>query len=93
MESDGSLGSLNQLKTRVEASGLDVVYEDLCTGSKFFDIEINKKSDLLYSLSEAYLNRTPCARMMRIEDRADKLFEISKKFNTNGIIHHSLKYP
>jgi benzoyl-CoA reductase/2-hydroxyglutaryl-CoA dehydratase subunit BcrC/BadD/HgdB len=76
----------------IENSGLDVVYEDLCTGSKFFDIRINKKSDLLDSLSEAYLNRTPCARMMRIEDRAEKLVEISRKFNTNGFIHLSLKF-
>jgi benzoyl-CoA reductase/2-hydroxyglutaryl-CoA dehydratase subunit BcrC/BadD/HgdB len=76
----------------IENSGLDVVYEDLCTGSKFFDVKINKKPDLLDSISEAYLNRTPCARMMRIEDRADKLAEISNKFNTNGIIHLTLKF-
>jgi len=76
----------------IESCGFNVVYEDLCTGSKFFDINIDKTKILLDSLSEAYLNRTPCARMMKIEERAKKLFEISKKFNTNGIIHHSLKF-
>jgi bcr-type benzoyl-CoA reductase subunit C len=78
--------------TFVELCGLNVVYEDLCTGSKFFDIKIDKNKDPLDSLSEAYLNRTPCARMMKIEDRAENLIEISKKFNSNGIIHHSLKF-
>jgi benzoyl-CoA reductase/2-hydroxyglutaryl-CoA dehydratase subunit BcrC/BadD/HgdB len=29
---------------------------------------------------------------MKIEERAEKLIEISKKFNSNGIIHHSLKF-
>jgi len=76
----------------IEDCGLNVVYEELCTGSKFFDMKINKTKDSLDSLSRAYLNRTPCARMMKIEERAEKLFEISKKFNTDGIIHHSLKF-
>ena len=76
----------------IENSGLNVVYEELCTGSKFFDMKIDKTQDPLESLSRAYINRTPCARMMKIEERAEKLIEISKKFNTNGIIHHSLKF-
>ncbi|MFW9972414.1 MAG: 2-hydroxyacyl-CoA dehydratase subunit D [Candidatus Odinarchaeota archaeon] len=76
----------------IESCGLDVVYEELCTGSKFFDMNIDKNKIPLDSLSEAYLNRTPCARMMRIEERAEKLIDISKKFNVNGIIHHSLKF-
>jgi len=76
----------------IEECKLNVVYEDLCTGSKFFDLNISKSKDLLSSLSEAYLNRTPCARMMNIEDRAKSIIEISKKFNVNGVIHHALKF-
>ena len=76
----------------IEECGLNVVYEDLCTGSKFFDLNITKSNDLLSSLSEAYLYRTPCARMMNIEERANKIYEMSKKFNTKGVIHHSLKF-
>lgn len=78
--------------TFIEECGLNVVYEEMCTGSKFFDMKIEKTKNPLDSLSKAYLNRTPCARMMKIEERAEKLIEISKKFNTNGIIHHSLKF-
>ena len=76
----------------IEDCGFNVVYEDLCTGSKFFDIQINKSNDLLSALGEAYLNRVPCARMMKIEDRAKNILNISKKYNANGIIHHSLKF-
>lgn len=76
----------------IEDCGFNVVYEDLCTGSKFFDIQINKSNDLLGALGEAYLNRVPCARMMKIEDRAKNILNISKKYNANGIIHHSLKF-
>jgi len=76
----------------IESCGLDVIFEDLCSGSKFFDLHVKKSKDLLSSLSEAYLNRAPCARMMNINDRANFIFETSKKFNANGIIHHSLKF-
>ncbi|MFW9780820.1 MAG: 2-hydroxyacyl-CoA dehydratase subunit D [Candidatus Heimdallarchaeota archaeon] len=76
----------------IEECNLDVVYEDLCSGSKFFDVKVNKGKDLIKSLSEAYLNRVPCARMMKIEERAKNLMTISKQSKVNGIIHHSLKF-
>ncbi len=76
----------------IESSGMNVVYEDVCTGSKFFDLNIVKSDDLINSLSRAYLNRTPCARMMKIEERAANINEISEKFSIDGVIHHSLKF-
>ena len=76
----------------MEEIGLNVVYEDLCTGSKFFDLVIKNSPDLLASLSEAYLNRTPCARMMQINERADQIYKTAEKFKVDGIIHHSLKF-
>ena len=44
------------------------------------------------SLSKAYINRPPCARMMKIEERAAYISKISQKFEIDGIIHHSLKF-
>ncbi|MFX1258675.1 MAG: 2-hydroxyacyl-CoA dehydratase subunit D [Promethearchaeota archaeon] len=76
----------------IENCGFNVIYEDLCTGSKFFDLKINKSKDLLGDLSEAYLYKAPCARMMQIEERANQIFDLSKKFNTDGVIHFSLKF-
>lgn len=76
----------------IEEIGLNVVYEDLCTGSKFFDLVVNESQDLLTSLSEAYLNRTPCARMMKIKERAEQIYKTAEKFKVDGVIHHSLKF-
>ena len=76
----------------IEDIGLNVVYEDLCTGSKFFDLNIKDSNNLISSLSEAYLTRTPCARMMQIEERAKQIIKKSKKFKVDGVIHHSLKF-
>ncbi len=76
----------------IENCGLNVIYEDLCTGSKFFDLDVPKSKDFLDSLSKAYINRSPCARMMNIENRAAYIDKISQKFKIDGIIHHSLKF-
>lgn len=76
----------------IEEVGLSVVYEDLCTGSKFFDLNIKDSNNLISSLSDAYLTRTPCARMMQIEERAKQIINRSKEFNVEGVIHHSLKF-
>ncbi len=76
----------------IENCGLNVIYEDLCTGSKFFDLDVPKSKDPLMSLSMAYINRPPCARMMKIEERATYISKISQKFEIDGIIHHSLKF-
>ena len=78
--------------TFLEEIGLNIVYEDLCTGSKFFDLVIKDSQDILASLSEAYLNRTPCARMMQIKERADQIYNKAEKFKADGVIHHSLKF-
>ncbi|GAH40580.1 unnamed protein product, partial [marine sediment metagenome] len=76
----------------IEEIGFNVVYEDLCTGSKFFDLNVKTSNNLISSLSEAYLTRTPCARMMQIKERAEHIINTSKKFNVDGVIHHSLKF-
>ena len=76
----------------LEEIGLNVVYEDLCTGSKFFDIVIKDSQDIIGSLSKAYLNRTPCARMMQITERADHIYKMAEKLKVEGVIHHSLKF-
>ncbi|MFX1496918.1 MAG: 2-hydroxyacyl-CoA dehydratase subunit D [Promethearchaeota archaeon] len=76
----------------IEDCDLNVVFEDVCSGGKFFDLNIRKSKDLLSSLSEAYLYKTPCARMMKVEKRAENLIMKSREFKVNGIIHHSLKF-
>jgi benzoyl-CoA reductase/2-hydroxyglutaryl-CoA dehydratase subunit BcrC/BadD/HgdB len=76
----------------IEEIGLNIVYEDLCTGSKLFDLNVNISNDLISSLSKAYLTRTPCARMMQIEERANQIIKNTEKFNVDGVIHHSLKF-
>lgn len=76
----------------IEDCGFHVVYEDVCTGSRFFDTKVENKVDALADLSEAYLNRPPCSRMMMLDERVQGMIDTVKEFKADGVIHHSLKF-
>ena len=76
----------------IENCGFSVVHEDICTGSRFFDIEIGNTGDVLMDLSRAYLTKPPCARMMLIEERVKEMLKIVEEFQVDGIIYYSLKF-
>ncbi len=76
----------------IEECGLNVVFEDLCTGSRFFDVSIERTGDLLMDLTKAYLNKPPCSRMMLLEKRAEGIIEEVGKLNVDGVIYYSLKF-
>jgi benzoyl-CoA reductase/2-hydroxyglutaryl-CoA dehydratase subunit BcrC/BadD/HgdB len=76
----------------IEECGLDVLYEDLCSGSRFFDLTVEDTGDPLSDLSYAYLNKPPCSRMLMIEERVKNIVNVAEEFDVRGIIHHSLKF-
>ncbi len=78
----------------IEDCGFDVVAENFCSGSRLFDLNTanSNTGDILNDLSAAYLNKPPCARMMRFEDRAARLIDMVKDFSAHGVIHISLKF-
>ncbi len=76
----------------IEDCGLDLVYDDLCSGSRLFDVRVEKTSDVLMDLAMAYLNKPPCARMLMVEERTRRLADLVREFSADGVIHHSLKF-
>ena len=76
----------------IEECGLNVVFEDLCTGSRFFDVSIERTGDILMDLSKVYLNKPPCSRMMLLENRAEGIIEQVNNLNVDGVIYYSLKF-
>ncbi|MEW6367454.1 MAG: 2-hydroxyacyl-CoA dehydratase family protein [Acidobacteriota bacterium] len=76
----------------IEDCGLDLVYDDVCSGSRLFDVRVEKKSDVLLDLAGAYLNKPPCARMLMVEERTRRLADLVREFSADGVIYHSLKF-
>lgn len=75
-----------------EDCGLDIVYDDLCTGNRFFAHAVPDTGDPLLDLAGAYMRKPPCARMMRIEERAERLIALAREFAANGVVHIALKF-
>jgi len=76
----------------VEDCGLDVVFEDMCTGSRFFDITVGNTTDPLRDLAQGYLDKPPCARMMMMDERAQAMIDRARAFGARGVVHHALKF-
>lgn len=88
----GNLIHIPDILEFIEGCGFDVVYDDTCTGSRFFELPMQKTDDPLSNLARAYLFKPACARMMVIEERAKRVIEKAKEFGAVGIIHHTLKF-
>ncbi|MEW5947234.1 MAG: 2-hydroxyacyl-CoA dehydratase family protein [bacterium] len=76
----------------IEGCGFDVVYDDTCTGGRFFEMPMEDSGDPFGDLARAYLFRPACARMMVIEERISRIIEKAKEFGAAGVIHHTLKF-
>jgi benzoyl-CoA reductase/2-hydroxyglutaryl-CoA dehydratase subunit BcrC/BadD/HgdB len=88
----GSLLSSPQLLEIVENAGADVVYEDLCTGSRYFDGRVEKETDLIRSLALHYLKKSPCPRMKDTDLRLGKIRERIQEFAVDGLIYNTVKF-
>ncbi|HME53666.1 MAG TPA: 2-hydroxyacyl-CoA dehydratase family protein [Candidatus Lokiarchaeia archaeon] len=80
------------LVSMIQDSGMDVVFENTCTGSRFFEIIVDETGNPIHDLGAAYFNKPSCARMMQLPDRANFIIEKAKEFSVDGIIHFALKF-
>ncbi len=87
----GSLVDGSSLIRIVEELGGEVVGFDLCTGGRFVE-EVSLTSDPLKSLSEAYLMKTPCARMYDTGRRISHIRDEVDRTGAHGVIYYSLKF-
>jgi len=87
----GSLVDGSSLIRTVEELGGEVVGFDLCTGGRFVE-EVSLSLDLLKSLSEAYLMKSPCARMYDTARRISHIRDEVDRTGALGVIYYSLKF-
>ncbi len=79
-----------------ESSGARIVEEDLCTGSRLFQlIQIDDGEDLYLELSRSILGRKPCARTFN-HDQPGEIAQIvvdkALACDARGVIFHTAKF-
>ncbi|GAF97137.1 unnamed protein product, partial [marine sediment metagenome] len=76
----------------IEEAGVEIVADSICTGSKAFTINFPEGNNFPQRFAEAYLNKPPCARMMKGSEELDNILQMIKEYGVDGVIYHTLKF-
>ncbi len=88
----GSIMENEEIIKMIEDAGARVVSEDLCTGSRYFDKKVEITNNPFKSISERYLKRSPCSRMVDVFGRIKSIVSLIERRAISGAIYHSLKF-
>ncbi len=88
----GSILENEEIIKMIEDAGARVVSEDLCTGSRYFDRKVEITDNPYKSISERYLKRSPCSRMVDVFGRIKNIVSLIERRAISGAIYHSLKF-
>ncbi|MGV8980156.1 double-cubane-cluster-containing anaerobic reductase [Clostridium sp.] len=79
----------------IENLSAQVVVEETCTGTKYFENEVSPEGetieDLITNLADRYLNIN-CACFTPNNGRIDDLIKYAKEYNIDGVIHSNLSF-
>jgi len=78
----------------IETSGAVIVAEELCTGLRYFENLVPQADtieDMLDSIAERYLGIN-CACFTPNDARMERLLQLVKEYNADGVIHCSLTF-
>lgn len=84
-----------KLHNIVETSGAAVVCEEMCTGTRYFEHQVDETKSTLedqyMALAERYMNIN-CACFTPNEGRIEDILRLAKEYNVDGIIDVNLKF-
>jgi bzd-type benzoyl-CoA reductase N subunit len=89
----GGICSMPEIYQPIEDAGGTVVWDDFCTGSRYFEGWIDPDGDILNSIGQRYFNRNICpAKHRDCFSRGDRLLEMVKSSQAQGVIFVLLKF-
>ncbi|MCU0848021.1 MAG: 2-hydroxyacyl-CoA dehydratase family protein [Spirochaetes bacterium] len=89
----GGICSHPDVYSILERSGAHVVWDELCTGTRYFEGEISEKGDPVESLAARYMDRIVCpAKHSDIYARGKNIVRIARERKADGVIFILLKF-
>ncbi len=89
----GGICNHPDIYTLLEDSGAAVIWDDLCTGTRFTEGIIEEKADPLAAITKRYLDRAVCpAKHSGLFVRGERLVKLAKEHNAAGVIFLFLKF-
>ncbi|MDT8273337.1 MAG: 2-hydroxyacyl-CoA dehydratase family protein, partial [Desulfomonilia bacterium] len=89
----GSVCSHPDVYTMLEKAGAEVVWDDLCTGSRYFGGMISTSGDPIEAIAQRYFDRLICpAKHKSITIRGESLVQAAREHDARGVIFLQLKF-
>ena len=89
----GGVCSMPDVYQIIESGGGVVVWDDLCTGARYFEKAIAEDTDPIEAIAERYLDRTVCpAKHGGLRNRGQQLLRIVRETGAEGVIFLLLKF-
>ncbi|WP_022664007.1 2-hydroxyacyl-CoA dehydratase subunit D [Desulfospira joergensenii] len=89
----GSACTMPEIHSLIEQGGGAIVADDLCTGQRWADGQIDPDMPPMEGLVERYAQRMVCpAKHAGIHARGDRLLEIAKEHGAHGVIFLLVKF-
>jgi bzd-type benzoyl-CoA reductase N subunit len=89
----GGICSMPDIYREIEGAGGAVVWDDFCTGSRYFEGTIDPEGNLLNSIGQRYFNRIICpAKHRDAFSRANDLLKMVANTRAQGVVFILLKF-
>jgi benzoyl-CoA reductase subunit C len=89
----GSEDDDTEFVAMVEDLGARFVIDDHCTGTRYFNTNINTNGDALTSIAERYVKRIPCpSKDWPQRTRLDHIIKLAKEYDVQGAIIMQMKF-
>jgi len=89
----GGICNQPQIHDLIEAAGGAVVWDDFCTGSRYFETPIATDKDPISAIADRFLKRAVCpAKHAGLRNRAEDLIRIARERKAKGVIFLYLKF-
>lgn len=89
----GGICNHPDIYTLLAASGGEVIWDDLCTGTRYFEGAIDAVGDPVAAIAERYLTRIICpAKHMDVTARGESLVRLVKEKRAAGVVFLFLKF-
>ncbi len=89
----GSICDSQDIYSILESAGAFVCGDDMCTGQRWFDGEIDSGPDPIAAMADRYMNRIICpAKHIDIDARIENIIHLADKKDADGVIFILLKF-
>jgi benzoyl-CoA reductase/2-hydroxyglutaryl-CoA dehydratase subunit BcrC/BadD/HgdB len=76
----------------IEATGADLVCEDISNGIKYFEGQIDEDAEPVAAIADYYLEKNTSARRLDTDVRMQHILDLVREYRVDSIIYYALKF-